>query len=51
MYFLKKFFLLLRISHWSKAVFVLLGVVYAGSPDYWGRALLAALSFCLTARC
>ncbi len=49
MYFLKKIFLLLRISHWSKAVFVLLGVVYAGSPGYWGGALLAALSFCLIA--
>lgn len=49
MLLLKKIFLLLRVSHWSKAVFVLLGVVYAENPVYWGRALLAALSFCLIA--
>lgn len=47
--FLKKIGPLLRVSHWSKAIFVLLGVVYAGNPFYWGRALLAALSFCLIA--
>lgn len=46
---LKKISSLLRVSHWSKAVFVLLGVVYAESPGYWQRALLAALAFCLIA--
>lgn len=49
MSFCKKLFLLLRVSHWSKAVFVLLGVIYAGSSGYWGRALLAAFAFCLIA--
>ncbi|KTD66196.1 decaprenyl-phosphate phosphoribosyltransferase [Legionella spiritensis] len=40
---------LLRVSHWSKAAFVLLGVIYAGAPDYrfWVAALIAALAFCL----
>jgi len=49
MSFFKKIFLLLRVSYWSKAVFVLLGVIYAGNPRYWGPALLAALSFCFVA--
>lgn len=44
---IKQFFLLLRLSHWSKAAFVLLGVFYSGSLDYLPKALLAALSFCL----
>ena len=45
----KKIYSLLRISHWSKAIFVFLGVIYSGDPSYWGRALLAALAFCLIA--
>ncbi len=43
----KQFFKLLRISHWSKAVFVLLGVIYSGSVAYFGKAIWAALAFCL----
>ncbi|KTD33625.1 decaprenyl-phosphate phosphoribosyltransferase [Legionella israelensis] len=46
---LKDFYLLLRPSHWSKSGFVLLGVFYAEAFNYLGVALLAALSFCLTA--
>lgn len=45
----KKLFLLLRVPHWSKNFFVLLGVIYADSPSYWGRAILAALAFSLIA--
>ncbi|KTD25711.1 4-hydroxybenzoate octaprenyltransferase [Legionella lansingensis] len=40
---------LLRLSHWTKAAFVLLGVFYAGSLQYLPNALLAALAFCLIA--
>lgn len=46
---IKQVFLLLRLSHWSKAAFVLLGVFYSGSLKYLPEALLAALSFCLIA--
>lgn len=46
---LRQFVRLLRIPQWSKAAFVLLGVVYSGAVDYWPRALLAALSFCFVA--
>jgi 4-hydroxybenzoate polyprenyltransferase len=46
---MKQFFYLLRLSHWSKAAFVLLGVFYSGSLEYLPRALLAALAFCLIA--
>ncbi|MBA3536594.1 MAG: decaprenyl-phosphate phosphoribosyltransferase [Tatlockia sp.] len=44
---IKQFFLLLRLSHWSKAAFVLLGVFYSGSLKYLPDALLAAFAFCL----
>jgi 4-hydroxybenzoate polyprenyltransferase len=37
----------MRISNWSKAGFVLLGVVYARAPNLGLTALLAALAFCL----
>jgi len=40
-------FLLLRPSHWSKAVFVMLGFFYSPTPGYLIPALLAASSFCL----
>ena len=46
---LKNIIFLLRLSHWSKAVFVLLGVIYAENAGYWGKALLAALAFCFIA--
>ncbi|KTD16324.1 decaprenyl-phosphate phosphoribosyltransferase [Legionella jordanis] len=46
---LTNLFKLLRLSHWTKAAFVLLGVVYAGAPEFLPDALLAALSFCLIA--
>lgn len=46
---IKQIFLLLRLSHWSKAAFVLLGVFYSGSLAYLPNALLAAFSFCLIA--
>lgn len=45
----KKLCRLLRLSHWSKGLFVLLGVLYANAWAYWGVALLAALAFCLLA--
>ncbi|MDP1602419.1 MAG: decaprenyl-phosphate phosphoribosyltransferase [Legionella sp.] len=46
---MKQFFYLLRLSHWSKAAFVLLGVFYSGSTKYLPSALLAAFAFCLIA--
>jgi 4-hydroxybenzoate polyprenyltransferase len=46
---LKKLISLLRMTHWSKAIFVLLGVIYADNPSYWPKALLAAFAFCLIA--
>ena len=49
MLLLKKIFQLIRLSHWSKAIFVLLGVIYANSLDYCMHALFAALAFCLVA--
>lgn len=45
----KTIFLLLRLSHWSKAIFVFLGVIYSDIPSYWGPAFLAALAFCFIA--
>lgn len=44
---IKNCFLLLRPSQWSKAAFVLLGVIYSGSYNYLPQALLAAFTFCL----
>lgn len=41
------YFFLLRVSHWSKALFVMLGFFYTPVPGYFIPALLAALSFCL----
>ena len=38
---------LLRVSHWSKAVFVMLGFFYTPEIGYFIPAILAALSFCL----
>lgn len=49
MIWFKDFFSLLRVSHWSKGAFVLLGVFYAGAFNYLGAALLAAFAFSLTA--
>ncbi|MCP0913575.1 MULTISPECIES: decaprenyl-phosphate phosphoribosyltransferase [Legionella] len=49
MAWLKKLFSLLRVNHWSKSIFVLLGVLYADTPGYWLEALLAAFCFCLIA--
>ncbi|CEG57302.1 decaprenyl-phosphate phosphoribosyltransferase [Legionella fallonii] len=46
---LSHFFLLLRISHWTKAAFVMLGFFYAPATGYFVPALLASLSFCLIA--
>lgn len=46
---LSHFFLLLRISHWSKAAFVMLGFFYAPATGYFVPAVLASLSFCLIA--
>lgn len=45
----KKLFLLLRIHHWLKSIFVLLGVIYTDLPGYWPKALIAAFVFCLIA--
>lgn len=46
---LKNLFLLLRLSHWTKAVFVMLGFCYTPVPGYFVPALLASLAFCLIA--
>jgi 4-hydroxybenzoate polyprenyltransferase len=46
---IKQILFLLRISQWSKAAFVLLGVFYSGSLSYLPNALLAAIVFCLVA--
>lgn len=46
---IQQFFFLLRLSHWSKAAFVLLGVFYSGELVYLPKALIAALAFCLIA--
>lgn len=44
---LNTYFSLLRISHWSKAIFVLFGFFYTPLKGYFVPALLAALAFCL----
>lgn len=44
---LKHLFLLLRISHWAKAVFVMIGFCYTPVPGYFIPALWASLAFCL----
>lgn len=44
---LKHLFLLLRLSHWAKAVFVMLGFCYTPVSGYFVPALLASLAFCL----
>ncbi len=44
---LKQFVLLLRLSHWTKAAFVFLGVFYSGLLEFLPQAFLAALAFCL----
>jgi len=44
---LSSYISLLRISHWSKAVFVLFGFFYTPISGYFAPALLAALAFCL----
>ncbi len=46
---LSHFFLLLRISHWTKAAFVMLGFFYAPATGYFVPAVLASFSFCLIA--
>lgn len=46
---LKNLLMLLRVSHWSKSAFVLLGVVYSGEFSYFTSAIFAAFSFCLMA--
>ena len=45
----KKIYLSLRVSQWSKAIFVFLGVIYADALGYWWQALSAAFAFCLIA--
>ena len=46
---LTHFFILLRISQWSKGVFVMLGFFYSPASGYFTSALLASLAFCLIA--
>ncbi|KTD57896.1 decaprenyl-phosphate phosphoribosyltransferase [Legionella shakespearei] len=41
------YFSLLRVPHWSKSVFVMLGFIYTPIPGYFIPALLASLAFCL----
>lgn len=43
----KNLFWLLRIPHWSKSLFVLIGFIYTPTPGYFLPALLAAFAFCL----
>lgn len=45
----KQAFHLLRFSHWSKAAFVLIGVLYSKSFLFFPKALVAALAFSLLA--
>lgn len=40
---------LLRLTHWSKAIFVMIGVFYSASFEYLLPALQASLAFCLIA--
>lgn len=42
---INSFFSLLRIKHWSKNVFVLLGVLYTDQTGFWPKALAVALIF------
>lgn len=44
---LNHLFLLLRVSHWAKSVFVMLGFCYTPIPGYFVPALLASFAFCL----
>jgi 4-hydroxybenzoate polyprenyltransferase len=44
---LSNYFSLLRVSHWSKSVFVLFGFFYTPISGYFVPALLASLAFCL----
>jgi 4-hydroxybenzoate polyprenyltransferase len=46
---IKTFISLLRISHWSKAIFVMLGTIYSPAKGHWGTALIASLAFCFIA--
>lgn len=41
------YFSLLRVSHWTKAVFILLGFIYSPHKGYFIPAVLASLAFCL----
>src|SRR6478736_313316 len=43
---LRHLFFLLRVSHWTKAVFVMLGFCYTPTPGYFLPALLASVAFC-----
>lgn len=43
----KSLFFLLRPSHWSKAIFVLIGSVYTQATGFFVPALFASLAFCL----
>lgn len=43
---LKNYLALLRVSHWSKSIFVMLGVFYAQTRGYLFPALFASLAFC-----
>ena len=40
---------LIRLTHWSKAIFIFLGVIYSGVVNYWISAFVAALAFSLVA--
>lgn len=43
----KNYVSLLRMSHWTKSIFVMLGFFYTPVTGYLTPALLASLSFCL----
>lgn len=47
MHSLQLYYRLLRMNQWTKALFVLLGLIYSNSYQYLTCALGAALAFCL----
>lgn len=43
---IKHFFKLIRVTHWIKSIFVMLGFCYTPFPGYFKLAMLASISFC-----
>ncbi len=49
MTFNREWICLLRLSHWSKSIFVFLGLIYSNDMSYAVKVIGAALAFCLIA--